>query len=657
MKNTHFSYLTLCISFVFLTSSLFSQVNDYQKIEENWVLKEKPLAVLKAAIDKYSLKNQHAVSTKDQEGIILNLLSNFWEFKYENEKYIVFTHDLFTKVLTYDTETKYNELIFGIFTMDDDVFLVVHIINDNGRYSAWYLDADGDSMLLEANLMDEYYHRYYKEFPTHYNYTNNMMDKAKNGDRFTYCIFDIYSLEFKTYDAAFYKSPDTIKVITEKDGNKDIDVFNKNFFRQYSRMQGIELFALDPATALHERGLEIKGVRENVISFDFLCEPLLETDGIQLKIQYKYADDISILKNHRQELRTKPGDPNTVFLTVYPETQIKGHETGDKKELELALTPAYMIESDNKHIIYKAKEIVGDERDPLQQSLLLAKWVSDSIRSTYIVSVGSALETLKCGEGDCSESANLFVAFARALGIPARVARGWLGLSDTYSGHAWAEVWIGRWMEIDPSWGQLPDVNYLRSKDENSSLPENIELENIIINGKPEKVDKESPYWTYSNKTYTDRLMGYSFSFGDNIRPVKILNDDGELTGNTNTFFMEFIKDSDSTGIEEFYVDIGEEYTRLDRLAENNVFEGVSYVDRKLVNMDQKKIQIIETSYDTEYYLYDMAYRYEAPLSDSRILVIAAFGFELNPEYMKKIPEGFKDIISSFTTFESQITY
>ena len=60
----------------------------------------------------------------------------------------------------------------------------------------------------------------------------------------------------------------------------------------------------------------------------------------------------------------------------------------------------------------------------------------------------------------------LFVAMARAVGIPARVAVGvgYWRPGDGLGWHAWAEVFVdGRWYATDPTWGQtIVDATHLQ---------------------------------------------------------------------------------------------------------------------------------------------------------------------------------------------------
>jgi tetratricopeptide (TPR) repeat protein len=58
---------------------------------------------------------------------------------------------------------------------------------------------------------------------------------------------------------------------------------------------------------------------------------------------------------------------------------------------------------------------------------------------------------------------------ARSLGLPARIVSGLAYSGDTFGGHAWVEVWAGRWIELDPTWGtHFVDATHIR--DSSSAL-------------------------------------------------------------------------------------------------------------------------------------------------------------------------------------------
>ena len=79
----------------------------------------------------------------------------------------------------------------------------------------------------------------------------------------------------------------------------------------------------------------------------------------------------------------------------------------------------------------------------------------------------SAEEALASGRGVCQDHAQIFVACARMLGVPARYVSGYLMMNDRIeqeAGHAWAEAHVEGlgWVGFDVSNGISPDSRYVR---------------------------------------------------------------------------------------------------------------------------------------------------------------------------------------------------
>jgi transglutaminase-like putative cysteine protease len=72
--------------------------------------------------------------------------------------------------------------------------------------------------------------------------------------------------------------------------------------------------------------------------------------------------------------------------------------------------------------------------------------------------------------GDCNEHTALYVAMARAAGLPARIATGLVQLRGAFYYHAWPEVFVaetsgrgGVWLAVDPTLNQFPaDATHVR---------------------------------------------------------------------------------------------------------------------------------------------------------------------------------------------------
>ncbi|HVQ29109.1 MAG TPA: transglutaminase-like domain-containing protein, partial [Vicinamibacteria bacterium] len=139
-------------------------------------------------------------------------------------------------------------------------------------------------------------------------------------------------------------------------------------------------------------------------------------------------------------------------------------EVRDARTLELGLLdadrgrylgPEAFLESDAPEIRAEAERAVAEVKGPRARAERLVRHVNAIIEKKPTVSLPSALEVLRTRVGDCNEHTALFVALARALDIPARVAVGLVHLHGAFYYHAWAEVYLeengrGLWLPVDP---------------------------------------------------------------------------------------------------------------------------------------------------------------------------------------------------------------
>lgn len=134
---------------------------------------------------------------------------------------------------------------------------------------------------------------------------------------------------------------------------------------------------------------------------------------------------------------------------------------GGEPAAELGATP--LIQATDPRIVETAKRIAGGSDDPVVVAKRLNDWVYSTLRKNVTLSVPSAVQVLESGAGDCNEHTVLYVALARSLGLPARTAVGVVHLDGRFYYHAWPEVWLGRWVAMDPTFGQAPaDASHLR---------------------------------------------------------------------------------------------------------------------------------------------------------------------------------------------------
>ncbi|MGE5443459.1 MAG: transglutaminase domain-containing protein [Ignavibacteriales bacterium] len=122
-----------------------------------------------------------------------------------------------------------------------------------------------------------------------------------------------------------------------------------------------------------------------------------------------------------------------------------------------------LIQSDDPRIVEKSREILKGEKNSLRAAEEISSWVYNNLEKVPTVSIPNALDVLKTKRGDCNEHATLFAALARAVGIPTKIAFGVVYLDGKFYYHAWDEVFVGRWLAVDPTFGQFPaDASHIR---------------------------------------------------------------------------------------------------------------------------------------------------------------------------------------------------
>jgi Transglutaminase-like superfamily len=180
----------------------------------------------------------------------------------------------------------------------------------------------------------------------------------------------------------------------------------------------------------------------------------------QLRLQVSGPDDPALFafpprqQYHNGLLSVNREDMQ--LLTTYPLPY-----TGAEFAADLAATP--FVQSDHPRLIAQTQRILHAERDALQAVRLLLDWTYTTLAKEPTVGMPTALATLESKKGDCNEHAVLFTAFARAAGIPARVAAGVVYLGGAFYYHAWAEVWLGQWVAVDPVFHQFPaDATHIK---------------------------------------------------------------------------------------------------------------------------------------------------------------------------------------------------
>ena len=272
-----------------------------------------------------------------------------------------------------------------------------------------------------------------------------------------------------------------------------VDFSVKCLGREPVTVDGEKIDALKVSFAAKSLGLEMQWwmapggdlVRQEVPGLmGLVLEKVSEKEALRTIAPIAIADHIAVearMGDTRRltYVRLKAGSPGTPAAELVPETPLqhvaakgaRGAEIEVKAEAETGLEGVKLpirrkgldeylaandiVQSDAPAIVAKAKEIVGDEKDAWQAAKKLVGWVYDKMgKVDHDPRPSSALECLEMLKGDCSEHATLLTALARAVGIPSRFVTGVIYLNDGYYYHAWNELYINRWVAVDPTWGE-----------------------------------------------------------------------------------------------------------------------------------------------------------------------------------------------------------
>jgi transglutaminase-like putative cysteine protease len=158
-----------------------------------------------------------------------------------------------------------------------------------------------------------------------------------------------------------------------------------------------------------------------------------------------------------------------------------------ERDLERFLRPEPLIESDAPEIRAEAEKAIappaGVANAPANTTASgvaaaasqrahaerLTRYVNALLEKKPTVSLPSAVDVLRTKVGDCNEHTALYVAMARSIGIPSRIAVGLVYARGAFYYHAWPEVYLregddrGLWLPVDPTFNQFPaDATHLR---------------------------------------------------------------------------------------------------------------------------------------------------------------------------------------------------
>ncbi len=159
------------------------------------------------------------------------------------------------------------------------------------------------------------------------------------------------------------------------------------------------------------------------------------------------------LTTNRQSVERIEGDELEITVKA-AQLPSQDEQTESVAGYEEFLAASDTIQSGHPDIHRVARRVTEGESTALAKALAICDWVDEEVEDVMTVSLPSALDVLRTRRGDCNEHTYLFVALARAAGVPAVVKVGLAYHEGGFYYHAWPAVYVGKWVEMDPTWGQ-----------------------------------------------------------------------------------------------------------------------------------------------------------------------------------------------------------
>jgi len=175
------------------------------------------------------------------------------------------------------------------------------------------------------------------------------------------------------------------------------------------------------------------------------------------KISYK----LSGLEINKYDLNGDNQSIDEDLLTINKVEIPKSVNSQELKGMKEYLKRTPFIQVNAKPFIKTVNKIITG--DPIDTTRQLNHWVYKYLKKESVISVPSALDVYYLKKGDCNEHSILLTALLRTANIPARQSAGVVYQDGYFFYHAWVDVYLGKWIPIDPTFDQMPaDVTHIR---------------------------------------------------------------------------------------------------------------------------------------------------------------------------------------------------
>ncbi len=225
-------------------------------------------------------------------------------------------------------------------------------------------------------------------------------------------------------------------------------VFNGQIIREFEEGLGMDMTRVPP-----EQGGVVTASRDLYDVFAVSSTPVSNPRAIETRTFVLQGEiDWSQFQLNIPPLQTASGCTVTVENGI-PEN-ISPYPPVVPEELAAYTMPEPMIQSNDSVIVEKAAGLTDGSSDSWEAARRISSFVDISVENSPTVSLPSAVDVMENLRGDCNEHTILTVALARAAGLPAKICAGIIYLNGSFGYHAWPMIWVGEWVEMDPTFGQ-----------------------------------------------------------------------------------------------------------------------------------------------------------------------------------------------------------
>lgn len=230
------------------------------------------------------------------------------------------------------------------------------------------------------------------------------------------------------------------------------------------------------------------------------------------------------------------------------------------------LEPTPGIQSDYPEFRKIAEDATKTAETDFERIAMLAAWVNDYV--TYDLRYGDknydAIWTLENKAGVCSEYTSLFIALARSIGVPARYVSAYAYGQYGWEAHAYAEVYLGKWVPVDPLWLQAGslDATHIRfSVNNDNQVANNVVAQGRFINSIDwVKDDTDIKVLTYQEEAEVSayELIKTSEEYGPGDKGIIILRFKPDEYKIIQAFLAPCVGDVNGDGETDSIVDVNE---------------------------------------------------------------------------------------------------